>query len=129
MNSLITLFDSANSQLQSTVYTVTAISCAFLLLMNTGLQARHVKSCTNVGDQCFTAAVTVSLLGKCCPCSPSFNSLSGWKSEGATFKLCSGCPRTVLPRYTMWSRVFQLVLGLGLQWCKRKAVLVSHLTL
>ena len=44
---------------------------------------------------CFTVAMMVSLLGKCCPHSPSFISLKTWKSEGAKSRLHSGCGRTV----------------------------------
>ena len=69
---------------------VTAISYAFLPVMEKSLHAVLLKICTEV-THCFTAAVITLLLGKRCPHSPSFISLSGWKSGAAKSRLYCGC--------------------------------------
>ena len=72
---------------------VTAISYAFLPVMDKSLHAVLVKICTEV-THCFTAAVIALLLGKRCPHSPSFISLSGWKSGAAKSGQYGACSRT-----------------------------------
>jgi len=71
---------------------------------------------------CFTAAMTVSLLGKCYPYIPSFTSPNRWKSGGTKSIQYSGCGRTVQPKFAMCSIVFNLVWSLALSCCKRKAI-------
>jgi len=78
---------------------------------------------------CFTACTTASLVGKCCPRSPSFIGPNKWESEGAKSGLYSGCGKTVHPRLAMCSTVFKLVWGLALSCCKRKVVFFSGLSL
>jgi len=95
-----TVFDRVNSQLQNTLFSiVTTISYAFLPAMNKSLHATLMSGSNAVAEvtHSFTAAVTASLLGKCCPCSPSFISLNRWKSEGGKSRLYGGCGRTVQP--------------------------------
>jgi len=87
--------------------------------------ACHAYSiCTSRGNPLFH--LKVSLLGKCCPHSPSFIGLNRWKSEDAKSGLHSGCGRTVQPRLAMWSMIYRLEWD---QSCKRKVVLSSSLTL
>lgn len=76
---------------------------------------------------CFTAAVTAILLGKCCPHRPSFISLNRW-SEGVKSAHYSRCVRTVQPRLAVYSTVCKMVPGLALPCCKRKVVFFSGLT-
>ena len=73
--------------------------------------------------------MTSLYLGNCCPYSPSFFSLSRWKSEGTKPRLHSGSDRTVQPRLTIYFTVFTLVWGLALSCCKKKVVFLSRLTL
>jgi len=77
---------------------------------------------------CFTAAIMVLLLGKCCPHSPSFIGLIRWKSEGSKSRLYGGCGRTVQLRLAMCSTVFELIWDQALLCCKRKTVFISGLT-
>ena len=53
----------------------------------------------------FTAAVIAVLLGKCCPCGPSFI-MNLWKSEGTKFRLYSQCGWT--PGLAVCSMFFKL---------------------
>ena len=78
---------------------------------------------------CFTAAMTVQLLGNYYPCSLSFIGPNRWKSEGTRFGICSGCGRTVQPRMAMCSMGSKLVPGLVLSCCKRKTDLFPGLIL
>jgi len=68
------------------------------------------------------------LLGKCYPHSLSFISLHRWKSEGTKSRISGACGRTVQPRLTACSMIFQLIWGLVLSCCKRKVVFFSGLT-
>ena len=68
----IILFDRANSQLPDTIFSSgTTISYAILPAMSKSLHARQKYALWEV-TCCFTAAVTVILLRKRCPQSPSF---------------------------------------------------------
>jgi len=76
-----------------------------------------------------TAAMTLSLIRKCCPCNPPFIRLNRWKSGGAKSWLYAGCGRTVQPRLVVCSMIFKWVSGLVLLRCKRKIVFFSGLSL
>ena len=87
------------------------------------------KSASTEVTPFFTAALGVSLLGKCCPLSLSLISLNRWKSESAEFGLHSGCGFTIQPRWAMCSTVFKLICSLALSCCKIKVVFFPGLTL
>jgi len=70
------------------------------------------KSAAPEVTHCFTAAMTVTLLGKCCPHNPSFIGPHGWKSEGAKSRLCGRCGRQsiqnwqCIPSSSNWYRTW-----------------------
>ena len=89
---------------------VTTISSAFFCRQRIrACMPRSYKSAPVEVTHCFTAAVTASPLGKCCPLNPSFIGLNGWKSDGAKSGqsgLYSGCGRTFQPGVSLsrsWS--------------------------
>ena len=92
--SIITLFDRENSQLQNTIF---QHNHHYKLSIFASSEQEHAY-CTHKNlhqwevTDCFTATMmTVSLLGKYCPCSPSYINSNRWKSEGSKFGLYGGC--------------------------------------
>ena len=102
---------------------VTTINYAFSPAMNKSLHATHIK----IRTQGFTAAMTASLLEKCCQLSPSFMRPSRWKSEGDKFELYCEHSRTVQTRLATYSMILKLMWDLI--WCCKRKVVFSGLTL
>lgn len=88
-----------------------------------------MKSAPAEMTQCFTAGVTVLLLGKYCTHSAPFSSLNRWKLEGPEYGLYSGSGRRVQPGLCSTLLVFNPVWNLALPCGKRKSVFCSDVTL
>lgn len=123
--STLASFDRANSQLQNIFQPSHHIICAFLPMMNKSQHAVFIKVCTGRGDPLFH--MMASLLGKCCPQSPSFSGPHRSKSEGTRSTLYGECDSTVQPRLAMCSVVLKLVWVLVFLYCKKRVVIFSGL--
>lgn len=74
----------------------------------------------NKVTHCFIAAVTASLLEKCCLCIFHHR----LKSEGTKSKIYGRCGRMFQPRLARCSTVSKVVLSLELSYCKRCCLLL-----
>ena len=103
--STTTLFDRANSRLQNTIFQHShhPLLMHFCQQWTRACMPHSKKSVPAEVTHSFTAATMALLLGKCCPCSPSFIGLNRWKSKSTRSRLYGECGRTVQPRLAVCS--------------------------